>query len=114
MEFPYHSLGGNACLEWKDDPTERLELQWDQVREIHRDGGFKEIEIQKLGTTGKEALRRSALHPNRLHTFLVVSNPKATYGYCLPASKLSSDYWTDEQFVYIPASEVAQFSLRNK
>lgn len=91
LEFPYHSLGGSARLEWKDNPTERLELQWDQVREIHRDGDFKEIEIEQLGTTGREALRRSAFHPNRLHTFLIVFNRKATYGYCLPASKLSSN-----------------------
>jgi len=109
LELPYHSLAGNARLEWKDHPTERLELQWDQVREIHRDGEFEEIEIEQLGTTGKEALRRSAFHPNRLHTFLIVFNPKTTYGYCLPASKLSSDYWSGEQFIYIPASEVAEF-----
>ena len=111
LEFPYHSLSGNARLEWKDNPTERLELHWDQVREIQRDGDFTEIEIEQLGTTRKEALRRSAFHPNRLHTFLIVFNPKATYGYCLPASKLSRDYWTDEQLVYIPASEVAEFSF---
>lgn len=109
LEFPYHSLDGNARLEWKNNPTERLELHWDQVREIQRDGDFTEIEIEQLGTTRKEALRRSVFHPNRLHTFLIVFNPKATYGYCLPASKLSSDYWNDEQFVYIPASEVAEF-----
>ena len=108
MELPYHSLAGNARLERKYYPTERLELQWDQVREIHRDGDFEEIEIEQLGTTGKEALRRSAFHPNRLHTFLIVFNPKTTYGYCLPASKLSSDYWTGEQFIYMPANEVAE------
>lgn len=78
------------------------------MRENHRDGDPEEIEIEQLGTPN-EALRRSAFHPNRLHTFLIAFNSKTTYGYCLAASKLSNDYWSGEQFVYVPASEVPEF-----
>jgi hypothetical protein len=109
LEFPYHSLGGNARLTWNDHPTERLQLQWDLVKEICEDDDLVEIEIEQLGGTEKEALRESAFHPNRIHTFLVILDSTTTFGYCLPASKLSSDYWSSEQFVNIPASKVAEF-----
>ena len=88
LEFPYHSLGGNARLEWKGHPTERLQVQWDLVREIHEYDELVMIEIEQLGATAKEALRESAFHPNRIHTFLIVLDSTTTFGFCLPASKL--------------------------
>jgi hypothetical protein len=109
LEFPYHSLGGDADLLRLGYPTEGLKLQWGLVKEIRRDVELEEIEIEQLGTTKKEALRASAFHPNRSHNFLIVTNPNTTYGYCLPARKLSSDYWSGEQFIYMPGSEVEEF-----
>jgi hypothetical protein len=109
LEFPYHSLGGDADLLRCGFPTERLQLQWELVKEIRIDFDLEEIEIEQLGTTEKEALRASAFHPNRSHTFLIVTNPNTTYGYCLPARKLSSDYWTGEQIIYMPGNEVEEF-----
>jgi hypothetical protein len=99
----------NDEIQLKDFRSQGVELQWDLVTEIYKDGALVEIEIEQMGATVQESKRVSAFHPNRTHDFYVVFNPSDSFGFCLPAAKLSTDYWCDDQFIYIPANEIAEY-----
>jgi hypothetical protein len=96
-------------IKFKNFRSKGVELGWDLVTEIYRDGALVEIEIEQMGATEQESKRVSAFHPNRTHEFFIVFNPSGSFEYCLPAAKLSTDYWRGDQFIYIPASEIAEF-----
>lgn len=40
---------------------------------------------------------------------MILLKPDRGFGYCLPASSLEAQYWTGEQYVFIPIEDVKQF-----
>lgn len=101
-------MSGDGKILWRNHPAEKIELKKSLVSEGEDEDG-RYVQIGQVGADAKERLRGSAWQPRRSHHFLITFSANQTYGYCLPASALSTRYWTGQQMFRIPAGEIAEF-----
>lgn len=113
LEFAtFQPLGGDGQILWDGHPPETVELKLNLVKEITNAADeIIQVQISQVGANEMERKRRSAFHPNRTHSFLILLKPGRSLGYCLPASALSPEYWNDELEFLIPYPDIAKFKF---